>query len=262
MIRSLFTAVTGMKAQELNIDVMANNLANVNTVGFKRSRADFQDLLYQTLREAGSASSANTQLPTGLQVGLGSRPVSVQKLFTQGDFQPTERSLDWAIEGDGFFQITQPNGELAYTRAGSLKTDSQGRVVNSDGYVMDPQITIPSDAVSISVGADGTVSVVQAGQTTSNQVGNILLAKFANPTGLKALGRNLYVSTEASGTATTGTPGQVGFGTIAQGFLEQSNVSIVEELTQMIVAQRAYEVNSKAVQSADEMLQTANNMKR
>ena len=147
MIRSLFTAVTGMKAQELNIDVMANNLANVNTVGFKRSRADFQDLLYQTLREAGSASSANTQLPTGLQVGLGSRPVSVQKLFTQGDFQPTERSLDWAIEGDGFFQITQPNGELAYTRAGSLKTDSQGRVVNSDGYVMDPQITIPSEAV-------------------------------------------------------------------------------------------------------------------
>jgi len=262
MIRALFTAVTGMKAQELNIDVMANNLANVNTVGFKRSRADFQDLLYQTLREAGAASSATTQIPTGLQVGLGSRPVAVQKLFIQGDFQPTERSLDLAIEGDGFFQITQPNGELAYSRAGSFKTDSQGRIVNSDGYLLDPEITIPADTLTITVGTDGTVSVVTAGQTTSSQVGSIQLAKFSNSAGLKSLGRNLFVPTEASGSATTGTPGQDGFGTIAQGFLEQSNVSIVEELTQMIVAQRAYEVNSKAVQSADEMLQTANNMKR
>lgn len=262
MIRALFTAVTGMKAQELNIDVMANNLANVNTVGFKRSRADFQDLLYQTLREAGAASSASTQIPTGLQVGLGSRPVAVQKLFIQGDFQPTERSLDLAIEGEGFFQITQPNGELAYSRAGSFKTDSQGRIVSSDGYLLDPEITIPADTLTITVGTDGTVSVVTAGQTTSNQLGSIQLAKFSNPAGLKSLGRSLYVTTEASGSPTTGTPGQDGFGTISQGFLEQSNVSIVEELTQMIVAQRAYEVNSKSVQSADEMLQTANNMKR
>lgn len=262
MIRALFTAVTGMKAQELNIDVMANNLANVNTVGFKRSRADFQDLLYQTLREAGAASSASTQIPTGLQVGLGSRPVAVQKLFIQGDFQPTERSLDLAIEGEGFFQITQPNGELAYSRAGSFKTDSQGRIVSSDGYLLDPEITIPADTLTITVGTDGTISVVTAGQTTSNQLGSIQLAKFSNPAGLKSLGRSLYVTTEASGSPTTGTPGQDGFGTISQGFLEQSNVSIVEELTQMIVAQRAYEVNSKSVQSADEMLQTANNMKR
>lgn len=262
MIRALYTAVTGMKAQEMNIDVMANNLANVNTVGFKRSRADFQDLLYQTLREPGAASSANTQIPTGLQVGLGARPVAVEKVFTEGDFEPTQRSLDVAIEGDGFLQVTQPNGNIAYTRAGSLQTDSQGRLVTADGYPIEPEITIPANTLTITIGSDGTVSVTTAGQTAPSQIGNIQLAKFLNPAGLSSMGRDLYTQTEASGEPTTGTPGQEGFGTISQGFLEQSNVDIVQELTQMIVAQRAYEVNSKAVQSADEMLQTANNMKR
>ncbi len=262
MIRALWTAASGMEAQQLNVDVIANNLANVNTTGFKRSRADFQDLLYQTLRDAGASSSSSTIYPTGMQIGLGTRNAAIQKIFQQGEFQQTQNPMDFSIEGRGFFQILQPNGETSYTRAGSFKQDEQGRLVTSDGFPMLPQITIPADALNITVGSDGTVSVVQAGQSASTQVGQIQLVAFPNPSGLKSIGRNLYTETISSGSPTTGTPGENGIGTIAQGFLELSNVSISEELINMIVGQRAYEINSKAIQTADEMMQTANNAKR
>jgi flagellar basal-body rod protein FlgG len=262
MLRALWTAATGMEAQQLNIDVIANNLANVNTTGFKKSRADFQDLLYQTIREAGAKSSADTIYPTGIQLGLGARNGAIQKVFLQGDFQQTQNPFDLAIEGKGFFQIAQPNGETAYTRAGAFKQDEQGRLVTSDGYPVEPQITIPADALTITIGTDGTVSVVQAGQNSPTAVGQMQIVTFSNDAGLNSLGRNLYSETEASGSPTLGTPGENGLGTLLQGYLELSNVNISEELVNMIVGQRAYEVNSKAIQTADEMLQTANNAKR
>jgi flagellar basal-body rod protein FlgG len=262
MIRSLWTAASGMKSQAFNIDVISNNLANVNTSGFKKSRADFQDLLYETLRQAGTSSSENTDVPTGIQVGHGSRPVASQKIFTQGDFQQTKNELDIAIEGTGFFQIVQPNGELAYTRDGAFKLDRDGRIVNSDGFVLEPEIAIPSDSISLSIGIDGTVSVLQAGASTPSEIGTISLARFVNPAGLHAIGRNLLLPTNASGDAIVGTAGEDGFGTLAQGFLEMSNVSVVDEMVKMITAQRAYEINSKTIQAADEMLQQANNVKR
>lgn len=262
MLRSLWIAASGMEAQTLNIDVISNNLANVNTAGFKRSRADFQDLLYQTLRAPGSSSSTGTEVPTGIQLGQGVRPVAVQKLFLQGDYQQTQNELDMAIEGDGFFQIMQPNGEVAYTRSGAFKLDSEGRIVTSDGYTMDPEITVPIDVTGIYIGTDGTVSVMQPGNTEASEIGTIELARFPNPAGLQSIGRNLLLPTTASGAAVTGTGGEDGFGTIAQGFLEMSNVSVVEEMVNMIVAQRAYEINSKAIQTSDEMLQLANNVKR
>lgn len=262
MIRSLWISASGMEAQTLNIDVISNNLANVNTTGFKRSRADFQDLLYQTLRAAGAQSSMGTQVPTGIQLGQGARPVAVQKLFVQGDYQKTENQLDMAIEGDGFFQITRPNGEMAYTRSGAFKLDSQGRIVTSDGFVMTPEITVPSDTEEINIGSDGIVSVKLAGQSVFTELGNIELFNFPNTAGLSSIGRNLYQQTDASGSPTTGTPGQDGLGTIAQGYLEMSNVSIMEEMVNMIVAQRAYEINSKAMQTADEMMRMASNVKR
>ncbi|MCD6262202.1 MAG: flagellar basal-body rod protein FlgG [Deltaproteobacteria bacterium] len=261
-MRTLWTAASGMQAQTLNIDVISNNIANVNTTGFKRSRSDFQDLLYQTVREPGTVSSSGNEIPTGIQVGLGTRPVATAKIFDQGDYKHTGGQTDIAIEGDGFFQITQPNGEIAYTRAGAFKINSEGQLVTSDGFLMDPEITIPSDAKSISIETDGTVSVILAGQTEPSEIGTIELAKFSNPAGLKSIGRNLYLQTSASGDAVTGTAGEEGFGTIAQGYLEMSNVNIVEEMVNMIVAQRAYEVNSKAIQTADDMLQMANNLKR
>ena len=262
MIRSLWSAATGMQAQNLNIDVISNNLANVSTSGFKKSRADFQDLLYQTIKSPGVASSADTQVPTGIQVGHGTRPGATQKIFTQGDFQNTENKLDMAIEGDGFFQILQPNGDIAYTRAGTFKLDSDGRVVTSDGFPIDPELTIPADTVSLSIGTDGTVSVLLAGETTATEIGNIELAQFTNQAGLQSIGRNLFIPSTSSGDATTGTPGQDGYGTIAQGYLELSNVSVVDEMVNMIVAQRAYETNSKTIQASDEMLQTATNLRR
>jgi flagellar basal-body rod protein FlgG len=251
-----------MEAQQLNIDIIANNLANVNTVGFKKSQGDFQDLLYQTLRTPGATSAQGNQIPTGMQLGHGVRPVAIQKIFSQGDYQQTNNELNIAIEGDGFFQISQPNGEIAYSRAGAFKLDSQGRMVTSDGYPMDPEISIPPDAVSITVGSDGTVSITQAGEVEASELGSIQLARFPNPAGLNAIGRNLFLPTTASGTAETGTPGESGFGTIAQGYLELSNVSVVDEMVNMIIAQRAYEVNTKAIQTADDMLQYANNLKR
>jgi flagellar basal-body rod protein FlgG len=251
-----------MQAQELNTDVISNNLANVNTSGFKKSRAEFQDLLYESLRPAGAASSADTTIPTGVQLGHGARPSAVQKMFSQGDFQNTENELDWAIEGDGFFQIELPSGDTSYSRCGEFKLDADGRIVNADGFLLVPQITVPTDTVSITVGMDGTVSIIQADDPVPSEIGTIQLARFVNPGGLRSLGRNLFVPTEGSGDEIIGTPGQDGFGTIAQGFLEMSNVSVVDEMVNMITAQRAYETNSKVIQTADDMLQMANNLKR
>lgn len=262
MLRSLWTAASGMQAQQLNIDVLSNNLANVNTAGFKRSRADFQDLLYETLRLAGASSSSTTEVPTGIQLGHGTRPAAVQKIFMQGEYKQTKNELDIAIEGDGFFQVTMPDGEIAYTRAGAFKLDSEGRIVTSDGYSIEPEITIPTDSMQISIGTDGTVSVSQAGESEATEVGTIQLARFVNPAGLNSIGRNLYLPSSASGDVITGTAGEEGFGTLAQGFLEMSNVSVVEEMVNLITAQRAYEINSKAIQAADEMLQISNNLKR
>ena len=262
MIRALWTAASGMQAQQKNIDVVANNLANVNTTGFKRSRADFQDLIYQNLKTTGAPSTNTTQVPTGIQIGLGTRLAAVTKLFTPGDFTQTGNELDMAIEGDGFFQIQQPDGTTAYSRAGAFKKDSTGRVVTSDGYPLLPEIVIPSNATKINIGNDGTVSVMQAGQSAPTSVGNIQLAAFSNPSGLSSLGKNLYMPSDSSGAATAATPGQNGLGTIGQGLLEMSNVNVAEEMVNMIVGQRAYEINSKAVQASDEMLQTANNLRR
>ena len=262
MIRSLWTSATGMQAQALNLDVISNNLANVNTAGFKKSRAEFQDLLYETIKPAGTSSSQDSQVPAGIQIGHGTRPSTVLKIFTQGSMENTNNELDLAIEGEGFFQIIQPNGETAYTRDGAFKLDQDGRVVNSDGFALEPELTIPSDAVAISVGMDGTVSVLQAGDSTPSEIGTIELARFVNPAGLISTGRNLYTTSEASGDEMTGVPCEDGLGTISQGFFEMSNVSVVDEMVNMITAQRAYETNSKSIQTADEMLQIANNIKR
>jgi len=261
MIRALWTAGTGMNVQQVNLDVIANNIANINTNGFKRSRADFQDLMYQTLRLQGTTTGSGTQVPTGIQIGLGAMLSAVQKIFQQGDYQSTDNELDVAIQGNGFFQITLPSGDKAYTRSGAMKTDSGGKVVTSDGYLMEPNITIPQKTTSISIESDGTVSVLIQGQTSSQQVGKIELATFANPTGLRSIGKNLFVETDASGTPTTGNPGENGLGTLQQGYLEMSNVNIMQEMVNLIIGQRAYEVNSKAVQAADEMLQMANNIR-
>lgn len=261
MIRALWTAASGMEAQQLNIDVIANNLANVNTAGFKKSRADFQDLMYQTIKSTGAPSTNSTQIPAGIQIGLGTRTAAVNKMFTPGNINQTGNPLDVAIEGDGFFQIQMPDGTTGYSRAGSFKKDSQGRLVTSDGYPVLPEIVIPNNATSVTIGNDGTVSVLQAGQTTPTSVGTIQLASFSNPAGLSSTGHNLYQPTDSSGTATTGTAGQNGLGTLSQGFLEMSNVSVMEEMVNMIISQRAYETNSKVVQTADQMLQQANNLK-
>lgn len=262
MIRSLFTAATGMIAQQLNLDVIANNLANVNTTGFKKSRADFQDLMYQIVEEPGTTANQQGTSPTGIQVGLGVRPEAVGKVHSQGDFESTGNSLDLAIEGDGFFEITLPNGDTAYTRSGAFKLNENGVMVNSDGYELSPAITIPSDTIGITISADGMVSVRQPGTTALSQVGQIQTARFQNPAGLRSQGRNLYEETESSGSATLGTPGETGLGTIAQGYLESSNVSVVEEIVQMVTGQRAYEANSKVIQTADQLLQNAINVKR
>ena len=262
MFRSLYIAATGMEAQKLNIDVISNNLANVNTAGFKKSRADFQDLMYQTIRTPGTSSGEGTQVPSGIQVGLGVKPVAVQKIFQQGDFVASGNPLDLVIEGDGLFQIQKPDGTIAYSRSGAFKLDSEGRIVNSDGYPLDPGITVPANTTSITIGSDGKVSVMQAGSSAATEVGQIELAKFINPGGLSSIGKNLYDPTASSGEATTANPSTQGLGSISQGYVEMSNVNIVEEMVNMIVSQRAYEINSKAVQASDEMLQVANNLRR
>lgn len=263
MIRALWTAATGMAAQQLNIDVISNNLANVNTSGFKKSRIDFQDLLYQTLRAAGTTSAQGSEVPTGTQVGLGTRVAGTQKIFSPGEVKTTENPLDLAIEGDGFYQILLPSGETAYTRDGTFKIDATGRMVTSDGYPLQPEITIPAEATKVSIGSDGTVEVYMPGQNDPQAVGNIQLAKFANPAGLTNIGRNLLTTTGgAAGDPVIDTPGMNGLGTVAQYCVEMSNVQVVDEMVNMITAQRAYEVNSKAIQTADEMLSLANNLRR
>lgn len=262
MIRSLFTAATGMLAQQMNLDVIANNLANVNTSGFKKSKADFQDLMYQIIEEPGTAANQQGTSPTGIQVGLGVRPAAVGKIFSQGDFESTSNPFDLAIEGDGFFQITLPNGDLAYSRAGAFKLDENGILVNSDGFQLTPPITIPPDAIGVTIGSDGMVSVRQPGAAAQAQVGQIQVARFQNPGGLRAVGRNLLEETESSGAAALSTPGENGAGTLAQGFLESSNVSVVEEIVSMVTGQRAYEANSKVIQTVDQILNAAINVKR
>ena len=260
MIRSLYIAQSGLDAQQFNVDVISNNLANVSTTGFKRQRAVFQDLLYQTLRQPGAQSSQLTQYPTGLQVGTGVAPVATARIFTQGNLQQVGGSLNVAIEGRGFFQILLPNGNTAYTRDGGFQLDNQGQIVTSLGFTLQPTITIPSDALTITIGGDGTVSVTQPNSSTPTQVGNIQLADFINPGGLQAIGNNLYLETASSGPATTGDPGTNGLGIVDQGFLEASNVSVTEELVDLITAQRAFEINSRAVQVSDEMLQRLANL--
>ena len=258
MIRSLFTGTTGMNAQQLNIDVIANNLANVSTTGFKRSLTDFQDLLYETIKVPGSQTSTDTQSPTGILVGMGVGTGAVTKVFSQGELIQTQNQLDVAIEGTGFFQIQMPDGTTAYTRAGAFKTDSTGRITNSNGYILLPAITIPQGANQISISNTGIVSAILAGDTASTQLGTIELATFINSPGLSSIGNNLFTETGASGAPSTGTPGDNGYGILAQTFLEGSNVNIVQEMANMITAQRAYEINSKTITTSDEMMKTTN----
>lgn len=261
-MRALWTAASGMHSQQLTLDVIANNLANVQTAGFKRSRVDFQDLAYETIRAPGSSAAQGREVPSGFQIGHGSRAVSTQKLFIKGDLQQTGNPLDLAIEGDGFFRVVQANGEVAYTRAGSFKKDSQGRIVSSEGFALQPDITIPQDALSVNIGVDGTVSVTQPGVPKPQEIGTIELVRFTNPAGLLSAGRNLFLSSQASGDPVPGTPGKEGLGTLLQGFIEGSNVNVVEEMVNLITSQRAYEINSRAIRTADEMMQTANNLVR
>lgn len=254
MIRSLWIARTGLDAQQTQLDVISNNLANVSTNGFKRSRAVFEDLLYQTMRQPGSQSSQQTQVPAGLQLGTGARPVSTARIFTQGNLQKTDNTLDLAIQGNGFFQVLLPDGTTGYTRDGSFQKDNQGQIVTSDGYPLQPNITIPANALSMSIGTDGTVTVTQPGTAAATQIGSIQLATFINPAGMLSMGQNLFQETAASGTPTPNTPGTNGAGIVNQGYVETSNVNVAEELVTMIQTQRAYELNSKVVSTSDAML--------
>jgi len=254
MLRSLWIAKTGMESQQINIDVISHNLANVSTNGFKRSRPVFEDLIYQTLRQPGSQASQQTQVPSGLQIGSGARPVATERIFLQGNLQQTGNSLDLAIQGNGFFQVQLPDGTLAYTRDGAFQVNSDGTVVTANGDILQPQITIPADAMSISIAKDGTVSVTQPGNVVTQQ-GPIQLTNFINPAGLQSMGDNLYLETVSSGTPNASNPGLNGLGTLQQGFVETSNVNVVEELINMIQAQRAYEINSRSIQASDQMLQ-------
>jgi flagellar basal-body rod protein FlgG len=263
MMRALFSAASGMTAQQINVDNIANNLANASTAGYKTRRAQFQDLLYQNVVQPGTSASQSTVVPTGLQVGLGTRAASNEIIFTQGSSSATNNPLDLVIEGKGFFQVRRASGETAYTRAGSFHLDRDGNLVTGDGEMLEPQITIPMDAQSVTISPDGTVSYSLPGQTSAQTAGQIQLAGFQNPAGLNSIGRNLYVSTDASGEATVANPGgQEGLGTLLQGYTEQSNVSVVEEFINLIVAQRSYEANSKVVKAADEMYQQINNLSR
>ena len=259
MDSALWIAKTGLDAQQRRMAVISNNLANVNTTGFKQGRAVFEDLLYQNVRQVGGQSSQDTVLPSGLLVGTGVRTVATEKLFKQGNLIQTENSLDIAIQGRGFFQILRPDGTLGYTRDGSFQIDAQGQMVMSNGYLLQPAITIPDDALSVTIGSDGVVSVVQPGQATPTQVGNVQLADFINPSGLQAIGENLFLESAASGAPQVGNPGLNGLGSLFQGSLESSNVNVVEELVGMIEAQRAYEMNSKAISTVDQMLQYVSN---
>jgi len=259
MSNALWVAKTGLDAQQTRMSVISNNLANVNTTGFKQSRAAFEDLLYQNVRQAGGQSSQDTILPSGLMLGTGVRTVATEKIFSQGNLVQTQNALDVAVQGQGFFQVLRPDGGLGYSRAGNFQTDAQGQLVTSNGYQIQPAITIPEDAQSITIGTDGVVSVVQPGQAAPTQVGAIQLADFINPAGLQPAGENMYMETAASGAPQVGTPGLNGIGSVQQGALETSNVNVVEEMVNMIEAQRAYEMNSKVISSVDQMLQYATN---
>ncbi len=254
---ALWIAKTGVDAQQKRMAVISNNLANVNTNGFKRGRAVFEDLLYQNIRQVGGQSSQETQLPSGLSLGAGVRTVATQKIHAQGNMINTENNLDIAIQGRGFFQITMPDGTTAYTRNGSFQTDSQGQIVTSSGYSLQPGLTVPANTVSVTIGNDGVVEALVAGTSTPTTLGTLQLADFINPAGLEAVGENLYKESVASGTPQTAAPASSGLGTLSQGFLESSNVNVVEELVNMIEAQRAYEMNSKAISTTDDMLQFA-----
>jgi len=255
MIRSLWIAKTGMEAQQMQLDTISNNLANVGTNGFKRGHVVFEDLIYQNLRQAGAASSDQTQLPTGLQVGLGVRSVATSRNFSQGNLQQTSNNLDLAINGGGFIQVQLPDGTTGYTRDGSLQVNASGQLVTNNGYVVQPGITIPPGAQSVTIAPDGTVTVALPGQSTAQSIGALQLAGFVNPAGLEPKGQNLWGETSASGAASAGAPGSNGLGSLQQGYVETSNVNVVEELVAMIATQRAYELNSKAIQTSDQMLQ-------
>ena len=260
MLRALYSAASGMQSQQMNLDVISNNLANANTTGYKMTKLQFQDLLYQNTREAGAQQGGGNQLPSSLQIGQGSVPVSTERLFTQGDLSQTGNNLDVAIQGQGFFEVQMPDGTLAYTRDGSFQTDSQGRIVTSDGYPVQGGFQpVPDGTTGITISANGLVTYTTTSGNSSSQVQT---ARFTNPGGLDAVGHNLYKQTEASGTPELGNPSENGFGELQQGSLEQSNVSVVQEMVNLILAQRAYEVNSKAVQAADEMMQESNNLQK
>ncbi|MBU2510920.1 flagellar basal-body rod protein FlgG [bacterium] len=262
MMTSLFTSATGMKGQQSQIDTIANNLANVNTNGFKQTRTNFQDLLYSNEIMPGANTSSNTISPTGLHKGHGVKLVGTQKIFTQGNLMHTGNDLDLSIDGDGFFRVLRPNGTIAFSRDGAWQRDADGRIVNSDGYPIEPEVIIPPEATKIIIGQQGRVQVLIGDDPTPNNIGNIQLAKFINPAGLNPIGKNLYMETGASGTPNVTDPGSEGIGMLSQQFLEKSNVSVVDEMVNMIVAQRAYEVNSKSIQTSDNMLQTAVNILR
>jgi flagellar basal-body rod protein FlgG len=261
-MRALFTAATGMSAQQTRLDTISNNLANVNTTGYKKSRAEFQDLFYETLRAPGALAANGTALPSGVQIGNGVKLAAVGKQMGQGEFVSTGRDLDVAIEGEGFFQVERPDGETLYSRDGTFSRDRDGNVVTSEGFLLVPSIQIPLDAIQITILRDGTVSILQAGQSAPVDAGQIELARFANPAGLRAVGGNAFVPTEASGDAQTGAPDDQGFGSLAQGFLENANVNVAEELVNMILTQRAFELNARAIQAGDEMLQTIGALSR
>ena len=261
MIRALYSAASGMTAQQLNVDTIAHNLANANTNGFKARRTQFEDLLYQNFIQPGAAAGSQTVIPSGLQVGLGTRPVANEIIFSQGNFVETNNPLNVVIQGKGFFQIRLPSGDVAYTRDGAFQLDRDGNLVTATGDPLEPQITLPAQAQSVTIALDGTVSYTQPGQTASQIAGQIQLANFTNPGGLNSIGKNLFTATDASGDPTIGNPGgQEGLGTLMQGYVENSNVSVVEEFINMIISQRAYDANAKVVKAADEMFQQVNNL--
>jgi len=262
MMQSLYTASTGMLGMQTQIDTTANNIANVNTIGFKKSRSEYADLMYQVMEYAGTSTSNTTQSPVGIEVGLGVRPTAITKIFSEGSLKQTNNQLDIAITGQGFFEMQLPDGTPTYSRNGAFKIDNTGTIVNSDGYPLIPQVVIPANATNISIGSDGIVTVIQAGQVQATQIGQINTTNFINPAGLHSLGNNLYIETDSSGQPIQGTPGLNGLGVLRQGFVELSNVQLVVELTDLITGQRAYDSNSKVITTSDQMLQTTNNLKR
>ncbi len=262
MMQSLYTSSTGMLGMQTQIDTTANNIANVNTIGFKKSRAEFADLIYRVQEYAGTSTSDTTKSPTGIEVGLGVRSTAINKIFSEGSLKQTDNNLDIAITGKGFFKMELPDGTEVYSRNGAFKMDENGSMVNSDGYKLIPEVVIPEDATNISIGSDGIVTVAQPGQAQATQIGQILTTNFINPAGLHSMGDNLFIETDSSGQPIDGTPGINGLGVLRQGFVELSNVQLVVELTDLITGQRAYDANSKVITTSDEMLQTVNGLKR